>query len=65
MTKALTRAQVQELAEDLRALLDKIEVSDLDATAGIRNRIEGAIAVLDVVQGHVAQFDTGSEAECR
>jgi len=54
--KTLTRAQVQALAEDLRALLDQIETGDLQATASMRNRIEGAIAVLDVVQGRTARF---------
>jgi hypothetical protein len=59
--KALTREQVDALAGDLRALLRRIEAGDLDATTAMRYRIEGAVAVLDVVQGRAERFDAGSE----
>jgi hypothetical protein len=59
--KPLTASQVQALTDDLRAMLDRIEAGDLVATAAMRHRIEGAIAVLDVVQGRAARFEAGSE----
>jgi predicted transcriptional regulator len=58
---ALTREQVASLADDLRSFLGRIEAGDLDATVAMRHRIEGAIAVLDVAQGRVAEFEKGSE----
>jgi transcription elongation GreA/GreB family factor len=56
MAKSLTRAEVIALASDLRDMLDKIESGELDATTAMRHRIEGAIAVLDVVLGRATQF---------
>jgi hypothetical protein len=41
-------------------MLERIEAGELDATAAMRHRIEGAIAMLDVVQGRAARFDTES-----
>jgi hypothetical protein len=59
--KALSRAEVRALADDLRAMLARIEAGDLDATPGMRHRIEGALAVLEVVQGRATRFETGTE----
>jgi hypothetical protein len=61
MSRALTRSEMTALTGDLRAMLERIEVGELDATPAMRHRIEGALAVLDVVQGRSARFDTGSE----
>ena len=52
----LTRPEVAALAADLRTMLDRIEAGDLDASVSMRHRIEGAIAVLDVVQGRAKSF---------
>jgi hypothetical protein len=54
--KALTRAEVAALASDLRAMMDRIEAGDLDATIAMRHRIEGAIAVLDTIQGRATSL---------
>ena len=51
MTRRLTTANVDALADDLRGLLAKIDADDLAATSATRYRIEGAIAALDVVAG--------------
>jgi hypothetical protein len=51
MGRALTRAEIGALATDLWEMLRRIEGGQLDATATMRHRIEGAIAILDVVQG--------------
>lgn len=56
MSKALSRAEVAALADDLKRMLASIEAGDLDATTAMRYRIEGAIAVLEVVQGRTARF---------
>jgi hypothetical protein len=37
-------------------MLDRIEAGELDATAAMRHRIEGVLAVLDVVQGRAERF---------
>jgi hypothetical protein len=52
MATALTRKQITALAAELRTMLDKVEAGDLDATISMRNRIEGALTVLDMVLGH-------------
>ncbi len=59
MSKALTRVQVDALAADLRALLDQIEGGHLDATTAMQYRLQGAVAVLAVVQGLSPRFETG------
>jgi len=56
MTRPLTRAEVAALSEDLRQMLDRVEGGDLDATTAMRYRIEGALAVIEVIQGRSAQF---------
>ena len=61
MADALTLAQVQALADDLRSLLDKVEAGDLDATTAMRYRLQGAVAVLEVVQGRGARFEPEAE----
>lgn len=61
MSRPLTRAEVAALAADLRAILERIEAGDLDATTAMRYRLEGAIAVLDVIQGRIAQFQLPPE----
>jgi hypothetical protein len=62
VTRSLTRAEVIALAADLREMLAKIESGELDATAAMRHRIEGAIAVLDVVQGRAPNFQIGDSS---
>jgi len=37
-------------------MLDRVEGGDLDATTAMRYRIEGALAVIEVIQGRSAQF---------
>ena len=56
MGKPLNRAEVAALADDLRRMLAKIEAGDLDATTAMRHRVEGALAVLEVVQGRSARL---------
>ena len=56
MTRPLTKPEIAALGSDLRAMLLQIEAGDVDATAAMRHRIEGAVAVLDVVQGRAARF---------
>ncbi len=56
MTRPLTKPEIASLAADLAVMLTQIEAGDLDATTAMRHRIEGAIAVLDVVQGRAARF---------
>jgi hypothetical protein len=56
MSKALSRAEIAALADDLRTMLATIEAGDLDATTAMRHRIEGALAVLDVVQGRSSRL---------
>jgi len=51
VSRPLSESQVEALADDLRAMLAKVDSGDLDASAAMRYRIEGAIAALDVVQG--------------
>jgi hypothetical protein len=51
MQKSLTTAQTAALAEDLEKMLDLIKSGELNATVAMRHRLEGAVAVLDVVQG--------------
>jgi hypothetical protein len=56
VTRILTQREINTLAADLSALLAEIEAGGLSATAAMRHRIEGAIAVLDVVQGRAIKF---------
>lgn len=58
MTRPLSRAKVAALADDLRRMLATIEAGDLDATTAMRHRIEGALAVLEVVQGRSARLSS-------
>jgi len=57
VNRTLTAAEITALAADLNAMLDRIEAGDLDASIAMRHRIEGALAVLDVVQGRAARFE--------
>jgi transcription elongation GreA/GreB family factor len=61
MSRSLNRSEVAALAADLRAMMDRIEAGDLDATAAMRHRIEGALAVLEVVQGRAVRFEAPNE----
>ncbi len=61
MSRSLTRAEVIALAADLQTMLAKIESGELDATAAMRHRIEGAVAVLDVIQGRTPHFAPESD----
>jgi hypothetical protein len=61
MSRPLSRAEVAALTDDLREMLATIEAGNLDATTAMRYRIEGALAVLEVVQGRAARFDAGWE----
>jgi hypothetical protein len=49
--RPLTRAEVADLADRLRALLGQIDAGNLDATRAMRYRLEGAIAALDAALG--------------
>ena len=49
--RRLNRAEVTALAEDLKRMLATIEGGEIDATTAMRYRIEGALAVLEVVLG--------------
>ena len=57
MPKAPTQVQTADLAADLARMLYQIEAGEFDATPAMRHRIEGAVAVLDVVQGRAARFN--------
>ena len=46
---AVKRADVTEAGAILRRLLDAIDRGELDASAGERNRLEGALAALDAM----------------
>ena len=37
-------------------MLDRVEAGELDATTAMRHQIEGALAMLDVVQGEANSF---------
>ena len=52
MAKPLTRSEIEALAADLKSMLARIEAGELEATTTMRHRIEGALIVLEVVQGH-------------
>ena len=56
MTRPMTRSQTAALAADLARLLSQIEAGELDATAAMRHRIEGAVAVLEAIQGRSSDF---------
>lgn len=49
--RPLTRAETVDLAARIGELLSTIAAGDLDATAATTYRLEGALAVLDVVAG--------------
>jgi len=57
--KALTRAEVTALADELERMLATIEDGEIDATTAMRHRIEGALAVLDVVLGRSPRASFG------
>jgi len=61
VAKALTRSEIRALTADLRAMLARIESGELDATTAMRYRLEGALAVIEVIQGRSARFDATSE----
>jgi hypothetical protein len=61
MSKPLSRSEVNAFADDLRKMLAAIDAGHLVATAATRHRIEGAIAVIDAVQGRAARFPTDSD----
>ena len=51
MIRPLTKVEIAGLAADLRAIIDVIVAGGVDATTATRHRIEGALAVLEVVLG--------------
>src|ERR1039458_1436534 len=51
MASPLTRSQTAALAKDLQALLDRVKPGDLEASAGMMLRIEGAVKALQIVLG--------------
>lgn len=51
--KALNRAEVKELRDQLAAVLREVDNDGLHASAGMRHRIEGAVVALAVFTGHV------------
>jgi len=48
-TRPLNRAEVAELADRLRGLLDMVDEDKLSATTGMVYRIQGAVTALDRV----------------
>lgn len=55
--RMLTRSEIVGLSEGLRTLLASVEGGDLDASAALRHRIEGAITALDAVLGSRSSLD--------
>jgi hypothetical protein len=51
MTKPLTRDETAALASSVRSLLAMVERDELDATAAMTYRLEGALAALEAVLG--------------
>jgi hypothetical protein len=51
----LTRAQVEELAETVAALLAKLDEGELSATPSLRYRLEGALVALRAVLGDAGE----------
>jgi hypothetical protein len=51
MTRALTKSEISSLAEELRRLLSAIDSGDLQTSVAMRHRLEGALTVLQVIQG--------------
>ncbi len=56
-TKPLTRAEIAALAADLRTMRDQIEAGHLAGSTALKHRIEGAVAVLNVVLGRAASLE--------
>jgi hypothetical protein len=50
-SRPLTRAEVAELADRLRGLLDMVNEDKLSATTAMTYRIQGAVTALDGVMG--------------
>jgi hypothetical protein len=55
VTKRLTATQADELSEDLRSLLQRIDAGELVASTATVHRIQGAIVALEVVSGRSSQ----------
>lgn len=51
MAKPLSRPEINGLVEDLIGMLAAIESGDLEGSAALRHRIEGAITALHAVLG--------------
>lgn len=51
MPRTMTRSEIAALAADLARMLAQVESGELDATTAMRHRIEGAVAVLEAIQG--------------
>ena len=51
MTRVLTKGEISSLAVEIRQLLSAIESGDLQASVAMRHRLEGALTVLQVIQG--------------
>jgi hypothetical protein len=49
--RPLTRAEVAELADRLRGLIDMIEAGEMSATTAMTYRLKGAVVALDAVLG--------------
>ena len=54
--RPLTRAEIAELADRLRGLLDMVDEDRLTATTGMTYRIQGAVTALDAVLGNDASL---------
>lgn len=51
MTRALTKGEILSLTDEIRRLLSAINSGDLQASVAMRHRLEGALTVLQVIQG--------------
>ncbi len=50
--RPLTRREIGELADRLRGLIAMVDNGDMSASAAMKYRLEGAVAVLDAVLEH-------------
>jgi hypothetical protein len=57
MAKPLTRSQTAALAKNLQELLDGSMKGNLEASAGMLLRIEGAVKALQIVLGEADASD--------
>jgi len=50
--RPLTLREIGELADRLRGLIAMVDNGEMSASAAMKYRLEGAVAVLDAVLGH-------------